>query len=823
MLSLVLENKMARIKFDYGIDLGTTNSAIAVMDNGKLKIIKSDGYQKDTTPSRVQFTKKGIRVGDSADPTKNFAEFKRTMGTDKAYQTEQMVEPYNSEQLSSEVLQKLKGYVTGESIIAAVVTVPNQFRQNQIDATQRAAELAGFQCCKLLQEPIAASMAFAAESDSMNGFWIVFDFGGGTFDTALMKVDEGIMKVVDTSGDNNLGGKDIDLAIVDNILIPKLKADYQIDELLSDVRFRLELKRAAESIKISLSSKDKADYDDDIEFEDEDGEEFELDFSVTLSEYEKVVAPIFQKAINLTSELLKRNNLDDKSLGAILLVGGPTFSQTLRDMMKKQFSAKIDTSIDPMTSVALGAAIYASTCSIPEEQQVRDLAKVQMNFIYPDTTVELTENLGVKIARDKTEGTVPDKVYLEVARSDGGWTSGKVAIELAEIIEVQLFEGKPNVFNFVMTGEQGTKLLCEPESITIIQGLKAAKPTLPHSICIDSIITATGRQRLVGLAGLEKNNTLPAVGKGTFKTQKAIRPGNAGDIITIPIIEGEPGQQSKLNHCCAQVVISGTDLPSLLPEGSDVEITLKKNESGLIEIEAYLPFIDESIERKMEQSLNTQLSEIDQNTLNTEIKKAHHALSFIEQADVSNLEKELDSLSERLDASNDDYDSKLTISEHLNDVLKKIDLLEDSAEWPRVKERLVDALIDLNNTNSEYGNDETNSALKQLELAAEDVYSQKDVKLANDLLDQINTLSFALIRQDTGLWISYIKGFDDDFHTQQWSDETQAKALINKAKYIISTEPSRDKLEAIVMALFQLLPSKEQPVVNPADSSLLLK
>ncbi|MFT6834188.1 MAG: molecular chaperone DnaK [Francisellaceae bacterium] len=821
---------MARIKFDYGIDLGTTNSAIALMDGDKLKIIKSERYQKDTTPSRVEFTKKSIRVGDSSEIFKKgsivgFSEFKRTMGTDKAYKTDLMVEPYNSEQLSAEVLKELKGYVKDEAISAAVVTVPNQFRQNQVDATKRAAELAGFQCCILLQEPIAASMAFAAESESMNGYWIVFDFGGGTFDTALMKVDEGIMKVVDTSGDNNLGGKDIDLAIVDQILIPKLKEEYAIDELQADAEFRLALKSVAETIKITLSSKNEIELSSVFAFEDDNGEEIDFEESevfVSLTEYEKVVTPIFQKAIDLTTDLLKRNNLADDSLGAILLVGGPTFSQTLRRMMNEKFSTKIDTSIDPMTSVARGAAIFASTCSIPEESQVRDLAKVQLNFMYPDTTVEIEENLGVKIARDKTEGDVPDKVWLEVARGDGGWSSGKVEVEMAEIIEIQLLASKANVFNFTLTDEHGTKLPCEPESITIIQGLKAAKPTLPHSICIDSIITGTGRQRLVCLNGLEKNNTLPAVGKRTFKTQKTIRPGNSSDIITIPIIEGEEGQQSKLNHCCAVVVISGSDLPSLLPEGSDVEITLKKDESGLIEIEAYLPYIDESIERKMEQTLDTQLSEIDLHTLRSEIKKSYHALSFIEKVDTSSLEQELGALSERLDACNDDYDSKLTISEHLNDVLKKVDLIEDSAEWPKVKEGLEEALEGVKDTNEEYGNEETTNLLRQLEVSARDVIHQENIKLANDLLEQIHALSFALIRQDTGLWISYIKGFDDDFHTQQWSNEGQARELLNQAKYIISTQPSRDKLEDIVIELFGLLPNKEQPVVNATDSSLLL-
>ena len=268
---------MAREKFDFGIDLGTTNSAIAYMDNGQIKIIKSSGFQKDTTPSKVQFTRKSIRVGDSAKGKNIFSEFKRTMGTDKTYNCEYMEHPYGSEELSAEVLKQLKGYVSEENIQATVITVPNQFNQNQIDATQRAAELAGFQSCELLQEPIAASMAYGMEAMTMDGHWLVFDFGGGTFDSALMTVNEGIMKVVDTGGNNHLGGKDIDSAIIDNILIPRLQGEYAIDELLSSAEkgfdLRLELKLAAETLKIALSNKSKEDYfTDEPVCDDDDGE-----------------------------------------------------------------------------------------------------------------------------------------------------------------------------------------------------------------------------------------------------------------------------------------------------------------------------------------------------------------------------------------------------------------------------------------------------------------------------------------------------------------------------------------------------------------------
>lgn len=819
---------MGREKFDFGIDLGTTNSAIACMDNGKIKIIKSDGYQKDTTPSRVQITKKGLRVGDSADESsKNiFIEFKRTMGANKTYSCEASEHEYNSEELSAEVLKQLKSYVVEEDIQAAVITVPNQFHQSQIDATQRAAELAGFDSCELLQEPIAASMAFGIEADSMSGHWLVFDFGGGTFDAALMKVDEGIMKVIDTDGNNHLGGKDIDSAIINKILIPSLQKEFVLDEPLADnVRGRklqATLKTLAERVKISLSSKTEEFVDSESICEDDEGEELIFEFTVSLKEYENVVTPIFQSAIDIAKGLIERK-IKSKDLGAILLVGGPTFSQTLRRMMSEQFDCKIDTSIDPMTSVAMGAALFASTKTIPLNLQKRDFAKIQLTLKYPETTVETEENLGVMINRATSEGEIPDILSLEVSRTDGGWTSGKVKIDDAEIIEIKLDAGKPNVFDITLSDNQGSQLACEPARITIIQGLKAAKSTLPHSICIDSVLTGSGKQRLVVLEGLEKNNTLPAKGKGVFKTQKAIRPGNKADVLTIPIIEGEPGEQSVLNQGAAEIKCTGEDLSALLPEGSEVELTVSIDSSRRITLSAYFPYIDENFDVEVAKTRDTQLKEVDADVISAEIKKAQHTLTLIEGQNADRLYDKLTDLQQELQNASNDYDTKQKISENLKSILKELDRVDAAAEWPKIEQDIRDALEDVRLSNEQYGDNETTKLLVLVESKAREVIEQQNIKLGLDLIEQIHAMGFALIRQETGLWISYIKGFDDDFDTQQWSDPNAARQLINQAKQIIATQPSREKIEQIVFALFNLLPEKDIPVSGQTNSELLLK
>ena len=240
---------MAQVKMKYGIDLGTTNSAICKMENGEPVIKKTDTL-KDTLPSCVSFTrKKVVKVGDSAfndlrqdksRTTKSWAvsssnvflEFKRTMGLDTAYESKNMDRSFSSEELSAEVLKALKSFVSDETINSAVITIPAKFKADQIAATKRAASLAGIEHCELLQEPIAASMAYGLNAAKKGGNWLVFDFGGGTFDAALLKVEDGIMQVKDTEGDNYLGGKNLDYAIVDNILIPYLQENYSINEIL---------------------------------------------------------------------------------------------------------------------------------------------------------------------------------------------------------------------------------------------------------------------------------------------------------------------------------------------------------------------------------------------------------------------------------------------------------------------------------------------------------------------------------------------------------------------------------------------------------------
>lgn len=327
---------MARIKIDYGIDLGTTNSAIARMENGE-SVIKQTKNLMDTLPSCVYFSKnkkgeRALRIGMKAkdsvysdaitalsknEPPKEcgYLEFKREMGSDKKYSNENMPkESYSPEELSAEVLKELKSLINDETVNSVVITVPAMFTAIQKDATMKAARIAGFKQCELLQEPIAACMAYGLSSEKKDGKWLVFDFGGGTFDAALVKVEDGILTVFDTEGDNYLGGKNLDEAVVNKILIPSLKEDYVLSsyettewkkKALIDA-----LKGPAEEMRIALSFADSADYstyDRNLNLgQDDNGEEIDLEITITKDQLIDAIGEQYQKAVNICKNLLEQ-------------------------------------------------------------------------------------------------------------------------------------------------------------------------------------------------------------------------------------------------------------------------------------------------------------------------------------------------------------------------------------------------------------------------------------------------------------------------------------------------------------------------------------
>jgi molecular chaperone DnaK len=808
---------MTRLKIDFGIDLGTTNSAIAVYDNGKTKIFKND-VLGETMPSCVWDRGKSFFVGHKAyaqlpkdkikafkDPnfkTNIFIEFKRTIGNSIKYFSDNNKE-LSSEELSSEVLKTLRSYVKEEVVKSAIITIPAAFEMNQINATKKAAELAGLEYVELVQEPYAAAIAYGVESSNKNGYWLVFDFGGGTFDSALVKVEDGIIKVIDTEGDNFLGGKNLDEAIVEQVFIPYLNNKFSIDSISNDDfqlnAFKEMWKPLAEDAKNQLSFKEEynilAELYDEYG-EDDNGEAFTIDITLTRNELKGIIAPFIQKAIDYCQVLLKRNNLSGSSLNELILVGGPTLSPIVREMLENQIK-KPNTSIDPMTVVAQGAAIYASSINNPVEGEI-DNSKVQLQIDYESMVVGVETFITIKT---KETGKV---VFAEISRGDAAFKSDKVELNnIGEVIELALIENDNNIFTIQLFNEKGDKLECEPNNFSIKEGTVAGGAPLPHSICIEVIDKLTKKKILKPLIGLEKNKTLPAVGVfNDLKSKKQIRPG-MDDYIDIPIYQGEPYTKAILNNHVSTIRITGNDLPGLLVENSLANLTIEIDRSNIMS--GKVNFIDLDFEMPFE--VNTNESSLTEEWLKERISETEEILFDLNLENKEDLENDLERVKEIFNNKKTEA-GRLEARSELQKVAKVIDDFENSNEWPKLEAELKEEFYSLEKANNDHGSERTTQMVNSIKVQLEQIIQQQDVRLGNAILEEMRSLyvGITLVYQ----LIGFIRSYNQNFDSYQWKDRSQARSLLNQGLLKIGESPNVDELHPIVRSLIDLLPPEDR-------------
>lgn len=837
---------MARNKIDYGIDLGTTNSAICRMEKG-VPVIKKIEVTDDIMPSCIYFNRRAnLVVGKSAytsmkmdkkSATKTwkvgasnaYVEFKRTMGTNRTYHSSNCEKAghkadLTSEELSAEVLKELKKYVADENVKSIVITVPAKFEAAQKKATMEAARLAGFDHCELLQEPIAASMAYGMSSGEKDGYWLVFDFGGGTFDAALLKVEDGIMQVFDTEGDNYLGGKNLDYAIVDEILIPYLKANFAIDNIMADpVRkeiLRDAMKTFAEDAKNALSFHEQEDVLSnlgDLGCDDE-GTEFEVDLTITQQQAFDVMRPYFQKAVNICKDLLVRNNMQGSKLSKIILVGGPTHLPLIRQMLREQISENVDTSIDPMTVVATGAALYASTLDAEVDETEIEQNTIRLKVDYESTSVEKELYIPFILDKAATGSGCPDKVYVELVSSDNTWSSGKAEInEAGDVIRVALKEGRTNCFVINTYDDKGNRLECFPSEITINQGTKVGAAPLPYFIGAALWDEEKKKSVFVAFDGLEKNKPLPATGAlNDMRTTAALRPGMAEDKVNIPILQADEkydGTSSDFCHTVGSVEITGLDVNELIPEGSLVDITIKADSSEMLTVEVLFKKSDFTVEKNAR--IDKQDWDKDAQRVNGYFADTNRILSKLEQEgiDTSALRAEIEKVQT-------DHENGAQTGQTLNnvkDILRKAEQLNSSSEYDRAEKRLKSMLKEAEEDCAKYGGFEDKKTLGELTQLANEAIARKDVKMAKEAYDQLYNFDYKIAQIE--FFVAWIYNWNRRFDTIHWSNESRARQLINQALGIINDNPTVDRLNPYVRQLIDLLPNTEVP----QDAAGLLK
>ena len=351
-----------------GIDLGTSNSAAAVLEGGRPTIIPSgEGatmYGK-AFPSYVAFTKDGQRlVGEPArrqavaNAEGTVTAFKRKMGTDYLYRI--YGKEYKPQELSAMLLQKIKNDAEaflGEKVSKAVITVPAYFNDNQRQATKDAGEIAGLEVVRLVNEPTAACLAYGLDKADKEMKILVYDLGGGTLDVTIMEFGGGVFEVKSTSGDTQLGGTDMDNAIVE-FLLGEIKKQNSVD-ISKDIQAMQRLREAAEKAKIELSTVLTSEINLPFLTQDANKNPVHFTYSLSRAKLESIVLPLVERSTKPVMQALKDAKLEPNNIDKVILVGGPTRMPIVQRYVEQLLGKKAERGVDPMEAVALGAAIQA--------------------------------------------------------------------------------------------------------------------------------------------------------------------------------------------------------------------------------------------------------------------------------------------------------------------------------------------------------------------------------------------------------------------------------------------------------------------------------
>ena len=434
-----------------GIDLGTRNSAAAVIQGGKPTLIPA---AEGTTvagkafPSIVAFSKDGdLLVGEPArrqavtNPDNTIREAKRKMGTEFIYKIQD--KEYKPQQISAFILQKIKRDAeafTGDSISKAVITVPAYFNDNQRQATKDAGTIAGLEVVRIINEPTAASLAFGLDKNKQDMKILVFDFGGGTLDVTIMEMGGGVFEVMSTSGDTQLGGSDMDKAIIDYV-VDDFRKKEGID-LSNDSTAMTRIKEGGEKAKIELSTVMETEINLPFIAQDSSGAK-NLEVKLTRAKLDDLVNPIVQRCKSSIEKAIEDAKISKTDITKIVLVGGPTRMPIVRKFVSETVEQEAESGVDPMEAVAFGAAVQAGIIAgdVTSDIVLLDVTPLTLGIETLGGVREpiIERNTTIPTSKDKTFTTAADSqtaVTINVVQGERPMVADNVSLGSFNLTEI---------------------------------------------------------------------------------------------------------------------------------------------------------------------------------------------------------------------------------------------------------------------------------------------------------------------------------------------------------------------------------------------------
>jgi molecular chaperone DnaK len=792
-----------------GIDLGTTNSAVAVFKDSKVSSLLTPLGQINT-PSIVRILEQGAVVGDKAkrwlqkDPQNTFREFKRLMGTETTTAADSQGKQWLPDELSAEVLKSLKKQAEqaeGCAFDKVVVTVPALFELPQSKATANAARLAGFDKVELLPEPVASGLAAGWNDDQNGKAWLVYDLGGGTFDVSLLESRDGLLRVVAHDGDNFLGGRDIDRIIV-AWLKEVLESEFDInlkeggDSVDELSRY---LVNQAENAKIRLSTVSQTLVEIETEF---DGQEIELDIPFSEAKLTELCGPLIQKSIDICLRLLKSQGLDLNLLAKVVLVGGPAHMPLIQKAVIEQLAPLAETNEDPMSLVSHGAALYSATLGLAcepalaeTEQKTKDH---QLWLQFPSICSELSPSIMGRIIDPSFKPKALKLLNLESA-----WLSPETEVDDSGIfiLDASIRTGQSNNFKLLAFDANGNEIPVSHPKITIVHGITMSDPPLARSV---GVALADGWVKTF----IDRGTPLPAKRTFSQSTVDTLSPGSGQQLI-IPIVQGER-RKARFCRSVGSLIIEANDLKKMLTVGSSVEITIEVDRGGDLKAQAFLPDQNKLIEGVAHLVMENQSFEAIQtlfNTLSARVNK--QSTQAFKDRDLNMVDKfeplvaELESVRKRLGQKQDDADNLQQLARSLQEIEAQIEQIEGQDQLVDLIEECQDKFFNTQASVNDYGDDMDRRVLDDCAKQLENAMKHSRQGELERLLERLESISHSAHRKSPfyfldlfNYWASFASSSSNPKRSQKLIE--QGNALIHKEEY--------KSLKPIVDELYELTP-----------------
>ena len=610
------------MKHFIGIDLGTTNSAICSFDGTDTRVWKSP-EQNDVTPSAIYEDRHqrrfyGRRAYEMApfDEKNSATLFKRYLGTSMKYTFAGSNTTLTPEECSAEILRLLCGYLPdewrGSPDTATVITVPAAFNQMKKDATLNAANIANIGNVALMQEPVAAVMS-AMKTGRIDGLFVVYDLGGGTFDVSVAEHRAGRVNMLAQGGREMCGGRDWDRMLWRSVALPWLREHFNLPENVETSpeyrRLRQLALYACEQAKIELSLRDEAYIQLDetrVGQRDLDGADIYFDVRLDRAQLNKLVNDLIDTTVNVARETVQKAGVQLRDINRIVFIGGPTQYPPLQQRVMDKLGIRVKGDADPMTAVAEGASIYCESIDWSDELHARQktIGRAQAS----DYDVRYESRVSGDQARVGFRHERGEDFFAELTSLADGWSSGQISMHAQGAISVPLAARGANTFRLRLYDAQRQPVPLSDDEITINRVL-ATVNAIPasHSIALKVLDKADGHP--VPLYIVRENEQLPKRGQVTLRAGKRLIAGS-NESLVFTLWEGDIADPIEDNRYIGLYRIPGISFTTgIINVGAEIICEYEISESGTLRLGAAVPsvgavFANENYYSRTEGQLN---------------------------------------------------------------------------------------------------------------------------------------------------------------------------------------------------------------------------